>query len=265
MFTARTKLKLQRSLFRLLTRTRYLHPILRLTWPAMQLRVGGHTMLLHPADNVTERFMWLRGTRREAASIGRLTVLVAGKRSLIFDIGANCGAFTLPLAEVAKVGSHIVAFEPNPTMAARMRRNLALNGLANRVELQEVSLGARDGQAKLWLGKHNLGASSLLASDSTLAKSVHVPVRRLVNFLPSSRPRYDVFVIKCDVEGLEDQVLCPFLEEVPDATLPDAILAETQSEHLWGLDLSGLLKLRGYVPYFDGEDGNTLFLKKTHP
>ena len=74
-------------------------------------------MLLHPADNYTERFMWRKGMRDEAASIGRLTLLVAGKRALIFDIGANCGSFTLPLATAAGPGSRIVAFEPNPVMA----------------------------------------------------------------------------------------------------------------------------------------------------
>ena len=98
-------------------------------------------MLLHPADNYTERFMSRKGMRDEAASIGRLTVLVAGKRALIFDIGANCGSFTLPLATAAGPGSRIVAFEPNPVMANRLRVNLTLNGLTESVEIAEVALG----------------------------------------------------------------------------------------------------------------------------
>ncbi|MCY4097580.1 MAG: FkbM family methyltransferase [Rhodospirillales bacterium] len=261
MSRASTSLRIQRILFKLLSRTRFLHPIVRGLWPAVELEVGGHRLLLHPADNSTERFMWLRGARREAASIGRLTLLVAGKRALILDVGANCGAYTLPLAEAAGAGSHIVAFEPNPVMAARLRRNLALNNLQNLVEIQEVSLGARDGHADLWINERNLGFSSLHAPQSFLTRANRVPVRRLVDFLPPPGSAFDVFVIKIDIEGFEDQALGPFLEAVADDDLPDAILAETTSSHLWSLDLYGLMKRKRYTPHFRGEDGNTLFLR----
>ncbi|MDE0371327.1 MAG: FkbM family methyltransferase [Rhodospirillales bacterium] len=205
--------------------------------------------------------MWLRGTRREAASIGRLTLLVAGKRALILDVGANCGAYTLPLAEAAGAGSHIVAFEPNPVMAARLRRNLALNRLQNLVDIQEVSLGARDGHADLWISERNLGFSSLHPPPFSSKRAIRVPVRRLGDFLPPPGNSFDVFVIKIDIEGFEDQALGPFLEAVADDGLPEAILAETTSSHLWSLDLYGLMKRRGYTPYFPGEDRNTLFLR----
>lgn len=261
MSRASTSLTIQRVLFNLLSRTRLLHPIVRRIWPAVRLEVGGHDLILHPADNATERFMWLRGTRREVASISRLTLLVAGKRSLIFDIGANCGAFTLPLAETTGARSRIIAFEPNPVMAARLRRNLALNGLDRRVELQEVALGARDGNADLWIRARNLGLSSLRPSSYASATATHVPVRQLVSFLPPSEHSYEVFIIKCDIEGFEDQALGPFLESAAEDCLPDAILAETTNSHCWALDLLGLMGRRGYTSYFPGEDGNTLFLK----
>ena len=73
--------------------------------------------------------------------------------------------------------------------------------------------------------------------------------------------RTEVFIIKCDIEGLEDQALGPFLESVAEDCLPDAMLAETTNPHCWALDLSGLMRRRGYTSYFPGEDGNTLFLK----
>ena len=262
MSKASASLTLQRTLFNLLSRTRLLHPLVRRIWPAVQLDVGGHELLLHPADNATERFMWLRGTRREAASIGRLTLLVAGKRSLVFDIGANCGAFTLPLAETAGAGSRIVAFEPNPVMAARLKQNLVRNGLDHRVTVQEVSIAARDGQARLWIGMRNLGLSTLHVSASSLQNSIEVPVRRLQHFLPPSGVSYDVFVIKCDIEGCEDQALVPFLKVISDDHLPNAILVETVSSHLWRINLAAVLECRGYKAYFEGEDGNTMFLRR---
>ena len=216
-------------------------------------------MVLHPADNNTERFMWLRGARYEAASIGRLTLLVVGKKALIFDVGANCGAYTLPLASAAGSGSRIVAFEPNPTVAARLRRNLEVNGLSDRVVLVEVAVGEVDDEANLYLSERNLGESSLLPIESR--KAVRVPVRPLSRYLPEHGKIHEIFVIKVDVEGLEDKVLLPFLNSISPNFMPDAILMEISHARLWSSDLVADLKQRGYMPTFDGEDNNTLFLR----
>ena len=258
----RFSLKLLRVVFQCLWGTGVLRPAMRRFWPAMRSRVGGHTMLLHPADNHTERFMWRKGMRDESASIGRLTLLVAGKRALIFDIGANCGSFTLPLAAAAASGSRIVAFEPNPVMVDRLRTNLALNGLTESVHIADVALGATDGEAKLNVVARNLGRSSLRMVESV--KSVTVPVRPLVRYVPEHSIGYEAFVIKIDVEGFEDEVLIPFLHVVSGTRVPDAILVETSSADLWCANLVLALKQRGFEPYFDGEDGNTLFLRVGH-
>lgn len=215
--------------------------------------------LLHPADNSTEQFMWRSRMRREVASIGRLTLLVAGKRALVFDIGANCGAFALPLAAAAGAGSHIVAFEPNPVLVERLRANLALNGLAERVEVADVALGEQNGEAALNLVDRNLGQSSLRPIKS--AKSISVAVRPLAHYLPEQSGCYDIFIIKIDVEGFEDEILIPFLSAISKDRTPDAILIETLHDDSWCSDLRGVLKQRGYVPFFDGEEGNTLFMR----
>ena len=254
-----SSLKLLRILFQCLWGTGVLRPAMRRFWPAMRSHVGGHTMLLHPADNYTERFMWRKGMRDEAASIGRLTLLVAGKRALIFDIGANCGSFTLPLATASGPGSRIVAFEPNPVMADRLRTNLALNGLLGNVEIEEVALGATDGGAELNLVDRNLGQSSLRPLESV--KSVPVTIRPLVGYFVKQSNGYEAFVVNVDVEGFEDEVLIPFLSAIPWESMPNAILLETHNAALWRADLVVELKRLGYESHFDGEDGNTLFLR----
>ena len=207
----------------------------------------------------TERFMWRKGMRGEATSIGRATLLVAGKRALIFDIGANCGAFTLPLAASSAPGSRIVAFEPNPIMVERLRTNLELNGLTEKVEVEEIALGEYDGDAALHLVESNLGESSLRAVDSV--RFIPVAVRPLVHYLPDQSQFYDIFIIKIDVEGFEDQILVPFLTAVPAKSVPDAILLETHKDYTWNADLRSVLKQRGFVPFFEGEEQNTLFLR----
>ena len=43
--------------------------------------------------------------------------------------------------------------------------------------------------------------------------------------------------------------------------MPDAILLETDNDQFWSADLTGVLEERGYVPFFEGEEQNTLFIR----
>ena len=147
-------------------------------------------------------------------------------------------------------------------MAARLRRNLALNDLSDKVQIEEVALGGTDSVAELNLGRLNLGESSLLSVESN--KAIPVTVCPLSRYLPEQRDAYETFVIKLDVEGLEDDVLVPFLKATSPKDMPDAILMETSRAALWSTDLVSLLKQCGYVPLFEGEDRNTLFLRGTY-
>jgi hypothetical protein len=53
---------------------------------------------------------------------------------VFYDVGANVGSYTL-LAATA--GARVHAFEPSPPTAARLRRNVALNALEERVQVHE--------------------------------------------------------------------------------------------------------------------------------
>ena len=216
-------------------------------------------MLLHPADNFSERFMWRSGTRCEAASVARLTLLVAGKRALIFDIGANCGVFTLPLATVAGLDSRIVAFEPNPIMADRLRKNLELNHLSDIVDIIEVAVGNCCDAGYLRLVERNYGQASVVSVESD--DTMPINVRPLVQYLPEDCAQYQVFVVKIDVEGFEDKVLIPFFEACSCERIPDVILAETHHAKLWSENVVSFLKRKGYIALFEGEDQNTLFVR----
>lgn len=52
--------------------------------------------------------------------------------SLALEVGANCGAHTLPMAQaLAQQGSTLMAFEPQPIVFQQMCANLALNSISN--------------------------------------------------------------------------------------------------------------------------------------
>jgi FkbM family methyltransferase len=236
-------LSLRRWVYRRLAKSRRTRWLVRDRMEPFRVAVDGLTYDLRPSDNTSEHEMFLTGHLPEPASMALLLDRVQGKRALVFDIGANCGAYAVPLARAVAPGSRVLAFEPNPAMADRLERNLALNGLAAMVTLHRVALGASAGTLDLNLHHRNLGQSSLRPLKG--ARTVSVPIRPLTGFL--DRPDgCEVFVVKIDVEGYEDAVLVPFLDSVADADLPDLILIEIVQDNLWSADLRGALQRRGY-------------------
>jgi FkbM family methyltransferase len=64
-----------------------------------------------------------------------------------FDVGANIGYITLLLARCVGPAGRVVAFEPLPENLERLRRHLALNGLAGRVTVAPFAVGRTAGRA----------------------------------------------------------------------------------------------------------------------
>ena len=62
-----------------------------------------------------------------------------------YDIGANVGTYTLVAASFWGEGLRVVAVEPSPVNFARLTRNLALNGVEERVTALPVALGTACG------------------------------------------------------------------------------------------------------------------------
>jgi FkbM family methyltransferase len=124
----------------------------------------------------------------------------------VLDIGANVGAYTIPLAK-AFPSVVVDAFEPNPYATARLRRNLALNKTGN-VRLYEVGAGGRAAVMQL-----HAFAGPDLGSSSFFRPRAKGPQPRLITvkvvaiddvYRDDVRP---VSLIKIDVQGFELQVL----------------------------------------------------------
>ena len=254
-----------RKLARANPRNHHLFALLRLAVPEHWLRCGDYDMLVCPRDNHTDFVMWMRGSPPEpaptswrAVTIASMTAAVVERPSLILDIGANSGTYTVPLAIQAAAGSTVLAFEPNPVMAARLRQNLERNGCADRVVLHQIAISHRAGEANLHMPGTNFGEATLNAQKDTEAPVVTVPVALLQDFISPDETR--PVVIKIDIEGHEDRALVPFLKTCQDEKLPKVILMETLHRRKWRLDLTGHLKRRAYRPVLSME-GNTLYLR----
>jgi len=91
--------------------------------------------------------VYLYGTYRPVAADLLRRLLQPG--DVAFDLGANVGLFTLPMARRVGPAGAVHAFEPHPGVRRRLIGNLALNNLRN-VVVSHLALGADRRQLTLY-------------------------------------------------------------------------------------------------------------------
>jgi FkbM family methyltransferase len=128
--------------------------------------------------------------------------------SVILDIGANFGGFSLRLATYARAHNYldvqIHAFEPNPIIYRRYRENLALNPSLNTiVHIHPAGLGSQSGERSFKYDHVNTGAGRIINNSNT--ETTKVTIQRLDDFIAELKPAKISF-IKMIVEGFEPEV-----------------------------------------------------------
>lgn len=124
--------------------------------------------------------------------------------AVVVEVGANMGAFTVPIAKKVGRGGMVYAFEPQMSVFQQLCANLALNDLVN---VQAFNAGC--GETSDWLTlkrpdparELNFGGLSLDAL--TGAGGVRVRVEALDEVLDPKA----IHLLKADVEGMEAQVV----------------------------------------------------------
>lgn len=114
--------------------------------------------------------------------------------SVVYDIGANCGYYTLLSALRTGSDGAVVAFEPYDPAYEVLNRNVEQNSLADTVTTENVGVADTSGSGGIRL----FGRNQRLSVDSGGEKSL-----TSVDEYDSDPPD----VVKIDVEGLETQVL----------------------------------------------------------
>ncbi len=134
----------------------------------------------------------------------RAVMCLAKVCSVLFDIGANVGLYSIALAQRFQY-SKVVAFEPILATYQELRRNLDLNHVDN-VLTYNIGLSDRACDAPFYFDATVSGAASgaPLGSEFGLTETLICPVETLDDFV--DRTGYKPDFIKCDVEGGEFQV-----------------------------------------------------------
>ena len=122
----------------------------------------------------------------------------------VLDVGANIGLSALEFSRTVGPDGRVIAFEPHPDTAARLRANLDRNNAAN-VEIVQSAVGAAAGTITF-----NESSDATLSSASVIPRnlvcSFDVPLT-LIDLAWAEAGKPLVSVLKIDVEGGELQVL----------------------------------------------------------
>ncbi|PWS39198.1 hypothetical protein DFH01_08170 [Falsiroseomonas bella] len=209
-------------------------------------------MVMHTMPNNFSSFAMAVGGARDP-EIWRLIERRLRRGMTFVDAGANIGAYTLPAARLVGPEGRVVSFEAHPVTYRLLARNVAENGLANVLALNEA-LGEEAGTLTLAFTAANPGETHVAADGETGAQ---VPVTPLDAAL-TARGVAGVDYLKIDVEGFELPVLRGALGTIR-ANPGLLIQTELQERHAarYGTDIGeivALLRGEGLSPHVvDGE------------
>lgn len=167
------------------------------------------------------------------------------KPPVIFDIGANCGAYTRWVIDRFP-GAQVQCYEPNPEAFEILLQNV--RHLRLEAKCHPVAIGASTCKKILHKGKHNLGEASFHDLGAQLIdRGVFVNVA-------SAESLGDCDVIKVDTEGCEVEILTAYLKDPTRGVHPQVVSFEFHREadrrHLDALLYEmGYSLARGMVQY----------------
>jgi len=124
---------------------------------------------------------------------------------VVVDVGANAGVFATVAASWVGPSGRLVAIEPNPAAASRLRRNLHDNGFDDRSVVIEAGLSDHVGAATLYVGSNStIGTLAPMNDAAVRAIPIHVDS---LDDIATEVGLGSIDVLKVDVEGLETTVL----------------------------------------------------------
>jgi FkbM family methyltransferase len=140
-----------------------------------------------------------------------------------YDLGANIGMVTVPIAQNAKV--KCVCFEPDPVNFALLRANILLNVPNSDIETINVAVAREPGQLRFAQSDYNCGDHRLSEDGSLVVQAV-----RLDDYTPKALP----LAVKIDCQGAEPSIVAGGMQTLAKA---DLIVCEFWP---WGMRRMGL-------------------------
>ncbi len=120
--------------------------------------------------------------------------------AVVFEAGANVGAYTVLFAQWTGPRGRVFAFEPDPSAFDGLRRHLELNQVADRVTAVPDAVSDRDGRIRFALFDSS-GISRIAGAAENGETIREVQARSVDSYCAAER--LTPSIIKIDVEGAE--------------------------------------------------------------
>lgn len=208
----------------------------------LDLRTFGAPLRFHPHDNLTEKRVAFMPQFFDPEERQALAGIIH-PQFVFIDIGANAGFYSLFVAQLAGRNAKIIAIEPQPEMANRLRFNCHAGGFTQIIQ-ENIALADKEGWADLHIVHENRGASGFSPRGNNTGNEI-VQVRTMALLALMDKHNIDrADAIKIDIEGAEDAVLPVFFETCPPERLPKMLIIERNEN--WRVDCIELAKKAGY-------------------
>ena len=195
--------------------------LLKRQWALFRVPVVAHipglgSMRLDPWDMIDSRIMFFHVWE---PAISHFMWQQIRPGSVVADIGANIGYYSLLMSRAVGPEGHVFAVEPSPEIRARLNDTIERNGLTN-VTVMPFGISDKSERRSFQLSATNLGASKFgEESDDGLE------LRRLQDVIPADMLARLSF-IKIDVEGMEAPVMRDLQRLLPSLPHKLTICAE---------------------------------------
>lgn len=121
------------------------------------------------------------------------------------DVGANVGYYTVLMADLVGKGGTVYSAEPNPEIFDLLTRNVEVNGMSDRCQLEQRAMG-KEPKNNLFLEYPNhMPGSGSVARTPDRVNLVRKPV--VMSTLDGIIPDGQVDLIKIDAEGSDYDVI----------------------------------------------------------
>lgn len=149
-----------------------------------------------------------------------------GENDVVYDIGANVGAYSLLIGKRLEKGKGVVlAFEPEAANFRSLNRNIVVNGLSGKVVPYSIAFGDRGRPSQFFLSSMQAGAAmhgvDRPESDGVAFVAKHVQgvyVLSVDEFLASGQVPWPNH-IKIDVDGSELSIVSSMRAALKDSRL----------------------------------------------
>lgn len=183
--------------------------------------------------------------------------------TVVFDVGANIGVYTLMFARLTGPTGKVYAFEPSPRAFERLQHTVSKNNL-QQVIVERFALGREEAHLPLNV-TGDLGFSSfgVPVEGAAISEQHSVSVTTLDAYC-SERGIEAIDLLKMDVEGYELHVLGGAIEMVERRSIREMVIEynlQAQMNNGFGIpDLVDSIRAHGFDVSAIGESGREPFI-----